>query len=186
MFDTDFNARPISRRKMMGAVGVAGSAFLPASSALTAKASSLENSAAFVRPLGSSDLFLAAPALLWSELDGQSIAVSLTTTGRPVRLTARVPLDYGGPEGTGVGISFAEDGVDLHEPTERGLAYMKIDAGTIASGILEATTVRAVSAGSHTWTLKLRHENPQRGLEAQRTYCRTKRMSPLEFVVVEL
>lgn len=182
------DGRGVSRRAMLGAVGSAAGAAMFAGTAATATArlASTGNEARFIRELGAADLCCSAPGMTWADFDGQRIVVSLTTTGRPVRLTARVPLDYGGPEGSGVGISFAEDGVDLHRSTERGLAYTRIESGTIASATLEATTVRLVPAGRHTWTLRVRHENPLSGGGAQQTYCRTRRIAPLEVTAVEL
>lgn len=178
----------ITRRSMLGAVGTTVGATVLARpiAAEAAAISPIASSARYIRALGSPDLVCTAPDKAWSDFDNSRIEVTLETTGQPVRLTARVPLDYGGPEGTGVGISFAEDGVDLHRSTERGLAFAQIEAGTIASATLEATTVRLVPAGRHTWTLRVRHENPLRGQEAQRTYCRTRRIAPLEVMVVEL
>jgi hypothetical protein len=99
---------------------------------------------------------------------------------------ARVPIDYGGPDGTGFGVTFAEDGIDLHRDDEQGLAYVRIAGSTVVSAVLEASAMRQVSPGPHFWTLRVRHENPLNGPEAQRTYCRTRRRAPLEFTAVEL
>jgi hypothetical protein len=159
-----------------------------AGSAATAGArlAQADGAARFIRELGSPDLYLPSPGNMWGEFEGGSISVSLVTTGRPVQLMARVPVDYGGPDGTGFGVSFAEDGVNLHRDEERGFAYARIECSTVLSTILEASTIRQVSPGPHTWTLRVRHENPLRGPEVQRTYCRTRRRAPLEFTAVEL
>ena len=146
----------------------------------------LDGGQRFVRDLGSPDLRCSAPGLAWADFDGGSITISLQTTGRPVRLTAKAQLEYGGPETSRVGISFAENGVDLHRAWEPGFAFARIDVGTIVSAKLEAVTIRQVPAGSHVWTLRVRHENPLTGPDAQRVYCRTHRIAPLEFAAVEL
>jgi hypothetical protein len=177
----------MSRRSMLGAVGAAlGLSLLDSPAATASQFAGASKANRFIRKLGKPDLCCSGPGMAWADFDSGSTSVSLTTTGRPVRLTARVPLDYGGPEGTGIGISFAENGVDLLDASKPGFAYARIDVGTIISTTLEAVTVRHVSAGTHTWTLRVRHENPMRGPDAQRLYCRTRRIAPLELIVREI
>jgi hypothetical protein len=184
-FDT---SGAMSRRSMMGAISAAvGLSMLDGPVAKAAsRFARAGNASRFIRELGATDLCCSALGMNWADFDDGPTSVSLTTIGRPVRLTARVPLDYGGPDGSGIGISFAEDGVDLLDASKPGLAYARIDVGTIISTMLEAVTVRQVSAGAHTWTLRVRHENPMRGPDAQRVYSRTRHVAPLELTAVEL
>jgi hypothetical protein len=123
---------------------------------------------------------------MWGDFACGPISISLVASGGYVQITARVPVDYGGPDGTGIGLSFAEDGMNLHRDDQHGFAYTRIDGSTVVSTILEASTMRQVSPGPHTWTLRMRHENPMSGLEAQRTYCRTFGRASLEFAAVEI
>lgn len=178
----------VSRRAVLGSMASAVGAAIVSIPAATASARFIaaKHRATYLRELGSADAACSAPGMMWGDFDGEPIAVSLKSTGRPVRLTARVPLEYGGPEGSHVGISLSEDGVDLHHSSELGFAHAQIEAGTIASATLEASMVRQVPAGAHTWTLRVRHENPATGPEAQRTYCRTRSVAPLELTAVEL
>jgi len=178
----------ITRRSMLGAVGSAAGVAVFAGPAATvgARLAQAGSSARFVRELGSPDLYLPSPGNVWADFECGPISISLLATGRFVQISARVPVDYGGPDGTGFGVSFAEDGVNLHRDDQQGFAYARINGSTVVSSILDASTMRQVLPGLHTWTLRVRHENPLSGPEVQRTYCRTRRIAPLEFTAVEL
>ncbi len=177
----------LSRRTLLGAAGGAmGAAVLGANGAVARVPAAESGPSYFLRPLGSPDVPCTGPAFQWNDCDCGAIRVSLHATGRPVRITARLAVDHGGPDGSGFGVSFAEDGVDLHRDDQRGLAFAQIEGSTVVSAALEASTVRQVSVGEHTWTLRVRHENPMNDEAAQRSYVRTRRVAPLEFSVVEL
>lgn len=180
----------LSRRSMLSAAGSALGAAVVAGPAATAAARYVAadsgGSGRFVRELGSPDLFCSSPGLAWGDVNAQPISVSLKTTGRPVRITARMAVDYGGPDGSCFGVSFAENGCDLHRDDQRGFATASLEGSTVVSATLEASTVRQVAPGLHTWTLRVRHENPLSDEAAQRSYVRTRHMAPLEFTAVEL
>ena len=180
----------MSRRSMLGTAGTALGAAMVAGPAATAAARYApviaSDSGRYLRELGSADLWCSSPGLAWGDIGDEPISVSLTTTGRLVRITARMAMDYGGPDGSCVGLSFAEDGVDMHREDERGFATARIEGSTVVSATLEASTVRQVLPGPHTWTLRVRHENPLSDEAAQRSYVRTRQVAPLEFTAVEL
>ena len=85
----------ISRRSMLGALGTTVGAAMTAAPSLAIGSQLLapNESQQVFRELGSRDLCCSARGLIWADFDGGSITVILATTGRPVRLSARVPLD---------------------------------------------------------------------------------------------
>lgn len=176
----------LSRRSLLSVAGTALGATAFGAAAANAASVIGARPGRFVRPLGAPDLWCPSPGLQWGDCEQGPISVTLAVSGqRPVRVSARLAATYGGPENSYFGVSFAEDGVDMQRDDQRGLAVLHLQGSTVAAGILEPWTVRQVTPGTHTWTLRFRHEQPLTDDAAQRSYVRTHRMAPLEFTVEE-
>ena len=165
-------SRRLSRREALLAAG-GGILAIPGLAALGGSASALGVGAGQlnVRAAGSPDVPCRIPPGKWADIGNPSHSITVVTDGRPILVSGRLHLEVGGTFGTMAEVGLAEDGQDI---TDVGLGWVRVDEGAFAGRVVAFETLRHVSKGRHTWTLRVRHNNAESGPLAQSVFVRTK------------